>query len=114
MSIDHPPRPAAFCAGPGHVVVHGNQDFRSAFGPGCVGIPAREGLLDLPAEAFDLLDLVLAQGRPLARWITRDGGEWRITAAPRLDPETGEVYGVAFHLRARSDVPVVSDSGAKP
>jgi hypothetical protein len=26
---------------------------------------------------------------------------------PRRDPENGEVYGVAFHLRAGSDLPVV-------
>ena len=45
--------------------------------------------------------------RPLACWITRDGEDWRLTAAPRKDPETGEVYGVAFHLRERSDLPVV-------
>ena len=113
MSIEHPPRPAAFCSGPGHLVVHGNPDFVAAFGAGCVGLPAREGLVDLPGEAFELLDLVLARGRPLAGWITREGQAWRLTAAPRLDPETGEPYGVAFHLRAQADVPVAADSGGK-
>ena len=29
-----------------------------------------------------------------------------MTAAPRADPETGQVYGVSFHLRERSDLPV--------
>jgi hypothetical protein len=111
MSIKQPPRPAAFCGGPGHLVVHGNPDFVAAFGAGCVGLPAREGLVDLPHEAFEMLDLVLARGRPLACWITRDGEDWRLTAAPRLDPETEEPYGVAFHLRARSDVPVVAGPG---
>jgi hypothetical protein len=111
MSMEHPPRPAAFCTGPGHVVVYGNPAFVAAFGPGCVGLPAREGLIALPAEAFVLLDTVLARGRPLARWIPQDGGDWRMTAVPRLDPETGEPYGVAFHLRARSDLPVVAETG---
>jgi hypothetical protein len=26
---------------------------------------------------------------------------------PRRDVETGEVFGVAFHLRARDDVPIL-------
>ena len=29
---------------------------------------------------------------------------------PQFDPETQEPYGVAFHLRARSDLPVVLDA----
>jgi hypothetical protein len=102
-----PVRPAAFCFGSGHVVMHGNAAFRASFGERAVGLPAREALLDLPSEAFDLLDAVLGQGRPLARWITRGQEEWRLTAAPRIDPETHEVYGVLFHLRARSDLPVL-------
>jgi hypothetical protein len=113
MPMEHPPRPAAFCVGPGHLVVYGSPDFVEVFGSGCVGLPAREGLVDLPAEAFALLDRVLARGRPLARWISRDGGDWRMTAVPRLDPETGEPYGVALHLRARSDVPVGVDRGGE-
>ena len=72
-------------------------------------MPARESLLDLPPSAFTLLDAVLTRGKPLARWIRFGGEEWRMTVAPRMDPGTGEVYGVAFHLRARSDVPVVAD-----
>jgi hypothetical protein len=31
-----------------------------------------------------------------------------MTVTPRVDPGNGEVYGVAFHLRARSDVPVIA------
>jgi hypothetical protein len=103
------PRPAGLCAGPGHMVVHGNPALRAAFGDVSIGLPAREGIVGLPSEAFALLDAVYGQGRPLARWIRRGDEEWRLTAAPRTDPETGEVYGVAFHLRERSDLPVLRD-----
>ena len=51
-------RPAGLCSGPGHVVVYGNAAFVSAFGGQSVGLPAREGMLGLPAEAFELLDVV--------------------------------------------------------
>ena len=102
-----PDRPSAFCFGAAHIVMHGNAAFRAAFGERAVGLPAREVLLDLPTEAFELLDAVYATGRPLARWIRRGREEWRLTAAPRVDPETNEVYGVLLHLRARSDLPVV-------
>jgi len=101
-------RPAGFASGPGHVVVYGNPAFRTMFGDGAVGLPARETMLDLPAEAFLLLDAVLTDGRPLARWVDRPDGSWRLTAIPRRDPETGNVYGVAFHLRARADLPILS------
>jgi hypothetical protein len=102
-------RPAGLATGPGHVVVHGNPAFQMTFGAAAIGMPARETMLDLPPEAFALLDAVLADGRPLARWITRADGDWRLTAMPRRDPLTFEVYGVAFHLRARSDVPILPD-----
>jgi PAS domain-containing protein len=101
-------RPAGFATGPGHVVVYGNPAFRAMFGEGAIGLPARETMLDLPAEAFALLDAVLADGRPLARWVERPDGTWRLTAVPRRDVETGEVYGIAFHLRARADLPIVN------
>jgi hypothetical protein len=68
----------------------------------------REGLLDLPADAFVLLDVVLTRGRPFSRWLRLGDVEWRMTAAPRVDPGTHEVYGVAFHLRSRSDLPVLA------
>ena len=100
-------RPAGMCAGPGHVVVYGNEAFRAVFGGGCVGLPAREGLVGLPAAAFAVLDAVYRRGSPAARWISMDGREWRLTAAPRRDPASDEVYGVAFHLRERDDLPVV-------
>jgi hypothetical protein len=70
--------------------------------------------LDLPRGAFSLLDTVLARGKPLARWIRFGGEEWRMTAAPRSDPGTGEVYGVAFHLRAWSDAADASDTPEGP
>jgi hypothetical protein len=101
-------RPAGMCAGPGHIVVYGNPAFVAAFGAQSVGLPAREGMLGLPAEAFDLLDAVLREGRPLARWIRRAGEDWRLTVTPRIDFETDEPYGVSFHLRARSDLPVLA------
>ena len=101
-------RPAAICRGPGHLVVYGNPAFLAAFGSRAVGMPARESLVELPPAAFALLDAVLGRGRPLAGWIRFAGEDWRMTAAPRTDPGTGEVYGVAFHLRARSDVPALA------
>lgn len=95
-------RPAGMCRGPGHIVVYGNPAFVDTFGDKALGMPARESLLDLPAAAFILLDAVLTRGKPLARWIRFTGEDWRMTVAPRVDPD-GEVYGVSFHLRARSD-----------
>jgi hypothetical protein len=90
--------PAALLYGLGHVVVHGNPPFRDLFGAGCLGLPAAEALLDLPRAAFDLMDLVYREGRPLARWITLRGAQWRLTIAERRDIGTGEVYGIAIHL----------------
>ncbi len=93
------PYPAAFHLGAGHLIVHGNAAFIEAFGSGCVGQPAREALLDLPPAAFELMDLVYRTGKPLACRIDTPGGERRLVVAPRLDPETGEAYGVTSHLR---------------
>lgn len=100
-------RPAAFCVGAGHMVVYGNAAFQAAFGKSAVGLPAREVMLDLPQQAFALLDAVLVGGRPLARWVRRGSETWRLTCTPRIDPETGEVYGVSLHLRERSDLPIL-------
>ena len=99
-------RPAAMCLGAGHLVVYGNRAFVAAFGTAALGIPAREGLIGLPGDALALLDTVFDRHRPLARWIHWGGDEWRLTVAPREDAETGETYGVSFHLRARADVPI--------
>lgn len=100
-------RPAGICAGPGHVLIYGNPAFHAQFGSRCIGMPAREVMVDLPETAFALFDAVLERGRPLARWIQRGEEQWRLTAMPRRDPETESVDGVAFHLRARDDQPVV-------
>ena len=97
-AIQHP---AAMLYGPGHVVVHGNPPFRELFGAGWLGLPAAEALLDLPRAAFELMDLVYREGRPLARWITLRGAPWRLTVAERRDPGTGDVYGIAIHLVPR-------------
>ena len=102
-------RPAGMCLGPGHLVVYGNPAFIATFGPRCIGMPARETMLSLPPEAFDLLDTVLTGGRPLARWIEVDGQAWRMTAMPRLEFETGDPYGVSFHLRRRTDLPLITE-----
>lgn len=97
--------PSGICHGPGLIVVHGNSAFKRVFGDGSVGLPAREGMLGLSRTGFTLLDAVLRQGRPLARWVRLAGETWRMTAAPRVDPGTGEIYGVAFHLRPRNQPP---------
>jgi hypothetical protein len=101
-------RPAGFCFGPGHVVVHGNPAFVSTFGESAVGLPARESLVELPSAAFDVMDAVFDGGKPLATWLHRPDEDWRLTVAPRIDPENGQTYGVSFHLRARSDVPILA------
>ena len=102
-------RPAGIAQGAGHVVVYGNPAFRAIFGEAAVGLPARESMLGLPPAAFLLLDAVLVEGRPLARWIEREGEVWRLTAVPRRDVETGKIFGLAFHLRAQDDVPIIAE-----
>ena len=100
-------RPAGICAGPGHVLIYGNPAFHAQFGARCIGMPAREVMVDLPETAFALFDAVLERGTPLARWIEREGRDWRLTAMPRRDPGTESVDGISFHLRPRDDVPAV-------
>lgn len=103
MSEPHPEPgsagPAAFHLGPAHRIVHGNPAFVAAFGSASIGMPAREAMTDLPRAAFELMDRVLREGRPLARRIRTPAGERRFVVVPRRDPETGETYGVATHLR---------------
>jgi len=93
------PSPAAFHAGHAHVIVHGNAPFLAAYGPSSLGMPAREAMTDLPRAAFELMDRVMREGRPLARTVTTGAGPRRLVVVPRRDPETGETYGVATHLR---------------
>jgi hypothetical protein len=97
--------PAAMLYDPGHLVVYGNPPFRALFGAGCIGLPAAEALVDLPRAAFELMDLVYREGRPLALWIAVRGAPWRLTIADRREVGTGEVYGIALHLvpRERAD-----------
>ena len=96
------PSPAAFHYGPAHLIMHGNAAFLAAFGAASVGLPAREAMTDLPRAAFELMDRVLREGRPLARRISTPAGERRFVVVPRRDPETGETYGVATHLRTEA------------
>jgi hypothetical protein len=81
------------------MIVHGNSAFVETFGSTAIGQPAREALLDLPAKAFELMDLVYATGKPGACAVATAIGPRRLVVAPRRDPETGEVYGVTTHLR---------------
>jgi hypothetical protein len=104
-------RPAGVCVGPGHVIVYGNPAFLAAYGGQAVGLPAREALLDMPPEGFAVMDAAFELGRSLATWIRRNGEDWRLTVAPHTDPETGGVYGIRFHLRARFDLPIVAEEG---
>ena len=91
-------RPAALLYGPGHTVVHGNAPFRALFGSECLGLPAAEALIDLPRAAFELMDLVYRDGRPLAHAIALRGATWRLTIGERRDIGSGEVYGIAIRL----------------
>lgn len=92
------PAPAAFHLGSGHVIVHGNPAFIAAFGAESIGQPAREALIGLPNKAFELMDLVLATGKPKACRLDTPAGRRRLVVAARIDPETGETYGVTTHL----------------
>ena len=91
-----------------HVVMHGNPGVPRVIR--CIRhrLTAREILVDLSSAAFDLMDQVFAEGRPLATWLPGQDDDWRLTVAPRIDPENGETYAVTFHLRARSDVPILA------
>jgi len=79
--------PAAFHVGPAHVIVWGTPPFRAIYGAECLALSAREALLDLPPEAFTLMDRVLREGRPLARRIETPSGERRLVVVPRRDPD---------------------------
>jgi hypothetical protein len=91
-------QPAALLYGPGHRIVHANAAFTSEFGIVPIGVPASEALVDLPPIVFEIVDRVIASGRPLAAWVEIRGARRRLTVAPRTDVETGEVYGVALGL----------------
>ena len=93
-----PAQPAALLYGPGHKIVYANSAFVAEFGALPIGIPASEALLDLPPIVLDVVERVVAEGRPLACWVQVSGRRRRLTVAPRADVETGEVYGVALRL----------------
>jgi hypothetical protein len=90
------------------MIVHGNAAFVALFGDRCVGQPAREALVGLPPEAFELMDAVYAGGKPLARRVETTWGTRRLVVAARQDPETGETYGVMTHL---TPVPARTSTG---
>jgi hypothetical protein len=111
-----PPRaqqPVALLYGPGHRIVHANAAFLAEFGDRDaaprgfagsarpvlpMGVPAAEALIDIPPIVLEVVDRVLSSGRPLATWVNVRGSRRRLTVAPRSDPETAEVYGVALRL----------------
>lgn len=89
--------------GPGQRIVHGNPAFIAEFGAASVGLPAREVMVGVPGRVFEVAERVLASGRPLACWLDVAGERRRLTVAPRRDPETAEVYGVAIRLARERD-----------
>ncbi len=90
--------------GTGHIVVYGNPPFQALFGArASSACRPRRRSSTCRATAFELMDLVYREGRPLARWITMRGARWRLTVAERRDIGTGEVYGIAVHLVPRED-----------
>jgi hypothetical protein len=93
------PSPAAFHFGPAHVIVFGNPAFVAAYGGETLGLPAREAMVDLPRAAFELMDMVFREGRPLARRILVAGEERRLLVVPRKEVDSDETYGVSTHLR---------------
>ena len=99
-----PQQPVALLYGPGHRVVHANAAFVAEFGTLPIGVPASEALLDFPPRVLEVVERSMSTGRPLATTVEIRGVRRRLTVAPRTDPETGEVYGVAIRL-------VVADSG---
>jgi hypothetical protein len=103
-----PQQPVALLYGPAQRVVHGNPAFLAEFGSAAIGLPAREALVGLPTLLFEVVDRVLAEGRPLACWLVVKGGRRRLTVAPRRDVEYGEMYGVAIRL-ARPDPALATD-----
>jgi hypothetical protein len=117
------PGPAALLYGPGHRIVYGNGPFLVEFGASCLGLPAVEALLGLPARAFELMDLAYGEGRSLAAWVEIGGVHRRLVVAVRRDIETEEVYGIAIHLVAAADpgpvrgrggfVPMIAPLGAE-
>jgi len=91
-------QPVALLYGPRHRIVHANPAFVAEFGAIQIGMPAAEALLDLPPRVLEVVDRSMASAKPLATWIEVHGARRRLTVAPRSDPETGEIYGVAIRI----------------
>jgi hypothetical protein len=91
-------QPVALLYGPGHRIVHTNPAFVAEFGVIPIGVPASEALVEWPPVVLEVVDRVLTGRRPLAAWVTVQGSRRRLTVAPRADPETHEIYGVALRL----------------
>ena len=89
--------------GRGNRIVHANPAFIAEFGAGCVGLPATEALPEWPRRVFDVIGRVLEHGRALATWVEIGGRRRRLTVAPRRDPESDEIYGVALRLASETD-----------
>jgi hypothetical protein len=81
------------------VIVHGNPAFVARYGGAVLGQPAREAMVDLPRAAFELMDMVFREGRPLALRIVVAGVERRLLVVPRKELGMDETYGVATYLR---------------
>jgi hypothetical protein len=99
------PCPAAFHFGPAHVIVYGNPAFVAAYGSAVLGQPAREAMVDLPRPAFELMDMVFREGRPLARRILVGDVDRRLLVVPRREIDSDETYGVATYLRPSQQQP---------
>src|SRR5829696_5572734 len=84
-------QPVALLYGTGHRIVHGNPAFIAEFGPMAVGLPAREALVGLPPRVFEVVDLVLTGGRPLAPWVEVAGERRRLSFKPRPATENDEI-----------------------
>ena len=97
-AAEPPQAPTALLYGPGQMIVHGNPAFVAEFGPEAIGMPARETLVEMPPRFFEVVDRVLGEARPLACWLEVGGVRRRLTAAPRRDVETGEIYGAAIRI----------------
>lgn len=91
-----PPEPAGSAAA--QVIPH-PAAFLAVFGAGIQGLPVREAMTGLSRRAFDLMDRVLREGRPLAMRVTAPVGERRLVLVRRKDVETDETHVVTTHLR---------------
>lgn len=107
-------QPAALLYGPGHRIVHANAAFVAEFGALPIGVPAAEALVDLPPIVLEVVERVIAAGRPLACWLEVRGVRRRLTVAPRIDLEDGEVYGVALRLATVDQAPGRTDLRRRP